>query len=336
MNLVDKYKLALSLLKKSQKILIVSHVSPDPDALASISAFIQLAQLFDKEYYAFATGKPEFTYDFISFINEIKAEKPSNLDPFDLIIILDCGSLDRSTLEHELLEIQEKKKINKLSRPVIIELDHHQPIQSKLDLEIRLSDRASTTEIIYEFLQANNLELTKTMATSLLIGLIADTGNFLYPNASSQALTVASELLLKGASLRKLGTLMKGKNSLLLLQVWGEILATLKLDPNTKLAIIALTDDTIKRLELENKKDLISPIFGDIVSQVSYLEGVDVALFLRDEDNQVKGSFRANNSQIDVSKLASLFGGGGHKRAAGFKVKGRLEETETGWKIVNY
>jgi len=75
-----------------------------------------------------------------------------------------------------------------MKRPYLIEFDHHQPQEAYADLEIRLPDKASTTEIIYHFLQANNLPISKLLANCILIGLMTDTGHFLHANSSRKRL----------------------------------------------------------------------------------------------------------------------------------------------------
>lgn len=335
MNLENKFKLAYKKLLEAQKVLLVGHTSPDPDALSSIGAILELLEENKIDFYAYTQDKIDGLYDFIPHEDKVSNQKPENLKAFDVIVILDCGSISRTDLEEEIKEIIKIKKEHSLSKPYIIEFDHHERQESYADLEVRLPDRASTTEIIYEFFQANSKEINKVIANCILIGLMSDTGHFVHPNSSSKALEVSSQMLLCGASLKKISNYIKGENTLSALKIWGKVLSTLKVDPETKFAFVALSEQDLLEFQLEKESGAIHSIFSDIVSFISYLAGVSVALLLREEKGRVKGSLRANNSTIDVSSLAALFGGGGHKRAAGFSLEGKLKKTKNGWNVIS-
>lgn len=334
MNLENKFKLAYKKLLEANKVLVIGHTSPDPDALSSIGAILELLEENSIDFVAYTQDKINSLYDFIPHEEKVSNIKPENIEYFDVIIILDCGSISRTALELELREVIDLKNNIDRNKPYIIEFDHHELQESYADLEIRLVDRASTTEIIYEFFKANDKKINKTIATCILIGLMSDTGHFVHPNSSSKALEVSSQMLLHGASLQKISNYIKGENTLPALKIWGKVLGALKVDPETKFACVALSENDLKEFHLEKESGAIHSIFGEIVSFISYLSGVSVALLLREENGKIKGSLRANNSSIDVSRLAAIFGGGGHKRAAGFSLKGKLKETKTGWSVI--
>lgn len=335
MNLNDKYNLAYKKLLKAKRVLVVGHTSPDPDALASMGAILELLKKNHIDFMAYADGKIDLMYDFIPHEDKVSSVKPEHIGGFDVIVILDCGSISRTALEGEIRGLLATKNRSEATAPYIIEFDHHQQEESYADLEIRLANRASTTEIIYEFFQANSEEINRLVATCILIGLMSDTGHFVHPNSSPKALEVSSQMLLSGASLRKISNHIRGETSIEALKIWGKVLSSLNINPDTKLACAALSEDDLKNLQLELENGSTKSVFGEIVSFISYLSGVSVALLLREEDGKIKGSLRANNSQIDVSRLAAVFGGGGHKRAAGFSVNGKLKKTETGWSAIS-
>ena len=335
MILEKKLQLAWQRIKEARNILLVGHVSPDPDALSSIGAMLEICQLFNLKAQAYAQGKSNGTYGFIPHEKEVRDIKPVNLHNFDVILILDCGSLARTGLILELNSLLQSKKQNQLSRPFIIEFDHHEPHDRYADLEIKLPQKAATVEIIYDFLKVNNLPINKIIADCILIGLMSDTGHFLHSNSSFKALAISSQMLLKGASLNKLSTQIKGVGGMVALKIWGKALENLKFNPDTGLASSALTEEELSDFLNEKEALLASDVFGEIASFISYLPGVKVALFLREEDGRIKGSLRSNGSDINVAKIAGLFGGGGHKRAAGFAVLGKLAATKNGWKVIS-
>ncbi len=334
MNLTEKFQFAYEKIRSSRRLLIVSHVSPDADALSSIGAMIEVARPLSLDISAYADKKPVGAYAFIPNEALVFSELPENLELFDTIIILDCGSIARTGLESGLRKmIKDNNEGRLIKRPFIMEFDHHQPQEAYADLEIRLPEKASTTEIIYHFLKANNLEITKELANCILIGLMTDTGHFMHANSSKEAIAVSSEMLLRGASIPKIISHTVNNKSFGSLKVWGRAMENMHFNTETGLASSGLSVSDLEELVSEDT-DLGLDIFGDIVSFLSRLADVKVALLMREEGGRVKCSLRANDDGADVEAIARGFGGGGHKKAAGFSLEGRLARTEKGWKVV--
>jgi len=335
MSFTEKLQLAYEKMSAAKNILLVGHIFPDADAISSLGAMIEVAQKTGLVFYAFADNKPEQAYNFISNEALVNSIKPDDLRIFDIILIMDCGSIFRTGLEESLRKlISDRREGISSRRPYIIEFDHHEQQETYADLEIRDSSKAATTEIIYHFLTVNQLEITRTLADCILIGLMTDTGHFLHANASREALAIASEMLLRGASLPKIINKTAHNKSFATLKVWGRVLEKIKFNEETGLAASALSKKEIDELLTPVEKEANADLFGDIVSFLSYLSGVRIALFLREEGELVKASLRTNEDDIDVASLAAKWGGGGHKKAAGFSAQGRLKETKTGWSIV--
>lgn len=335
MSFIEKLQLAYQKIQQAKNILLIGHIHPDADAIASLGAMVEVAKNTGLFFYAFAGQKPAGAYSFINNEALINSIEPDDLRIFDIILIVDCGSISRTGLEAPLRQLIKDEQIGLLShRPYIIEFDHHEQQESYADLEIRDSAKAATTEIIYHFLTANHLEITKTLADCILIGLMTDTGHFLHANASREALAISSEMLLRGASLPKIINKTVHDKSFASLKVWGRALEKMKFNEETGLAVSALTKQELEELLTPAEREASADLFGGIVSFLSYLAEVRIALFLREEGDSVKASLRTNDNDVDVAALAAKWGGGGHKKAAGFSVKGHLKETATGWAIV--
>lgn len=329
MNLIEKLQLAYYKIRSSRRILVIGHTSPDADAIASVGAIIDIGLTLGLEVTAFADKKMDKVFDFIPHSSLVSSIPPGELDVFDAIIILDCGAISRTALENQIREL-----IKKDARPYIIEIDHHIPQEAYADLEIRLPNKASTTEIIYHLLVANQLPITKVLADCILIGLMTDTGHFLHANSSREALSVASEMLLYGASLPNIINNTVNNKSFLALKIWGQALEKMILNKKTGLAVTALSSNDLQELMEISEGDFDPEVFGDIVSFMSRLDGVKVSLLLREGGGMVKGSLRTIRDDIDVSKIAGNWSGGGHQKAAGFSLPGRLVRTDNGWKVI--
>jgi len=330
MDLQAKFHLAYAKIRMSRRLLLVSHVSPDADAIASVGALAEIARAAGvPDISAYVENKPSGAFDFIPNDNLIAPMPPADLRAFDLIVIMDCGSLSRTALATPLRALLAGGG----ARPYIIEFDHHQPQDAYADLEIRLPDRASTTEVIYDFLRANNLPVGKPLADCIFIGLLTDTGHFFHANSSPTALAAASDMLLRGASLPHLISHTMNNKNFLSLKVWGRVLDNMRFNPATGLLTAALTAAELADVAATGGLGANFDLFGDIVSFLSTLSGVRVALLLREEGDKVKGSLRTNSDDVDVARIANSFGGGGHKKAAGFAVAGRLVRTSAGWDV---
>jgi phosphoesterase RecJ-like protein len=127
-----------------------------------------------------------------------------------------------------------------------------------------------------------------------------------------------------GASLAKIVNSTVNNKSFVTLKVWGKALENMHFNSQTGLVFSSLTEQELRELLSPEEQALSGGLFGDIVSFLLTLSGVRVALFLHEKDDQVKGSLRTNSDKIDVSKIAKKWGGGGHKKAAGFALIGHL------------
>ncbi len=309
-------------IKEAQNILLVTHDAPDGDALASVCAMIELLESLDKKYFAYCYDMPPYQFDFLPHIEKISNNKKQfNFDDFDLIIALDCGSLSRTKLTDEIN--------NKNKNQFIIEFDHHPKLDDYANLELKDPQAAATTEILYHFLKANKIKINKNSANCILVGILTDTANFLYPSTSNKTIEIASEMLAKGARMPQIMENTRRNKSLASMKIWGKAMSRLQINQKydfafTVLTLNEITDSGITEEELEG-----------IAGFISNLHNVKGVLILREQpDNIVKGSLRTSCPQIDVSQLAQALGGGGHAKASGFKIQGQLDKTGNSWKVV--
>jgi len=304
---IEKFVQAFAKIKEAKKILLITHVRPDGDALASLCVFIDLAIGLDKEYVAYCQDKATPSFMFLPHIEKIVSDRASVVDnfvDFDLIVTLDCANADRMGLAEEIKQRQPNQ--------FVIEIDHHLETKDYADLIIRDDKAIATAEIIYYFLKAGNIKINKNIANCLLSGILGDSGNFLYPGISDKTVNIASEMLLYGAQLPQILKSTLQNKSLSAMKLWGVVLNNLKINKKYNLAFSTLTLDEISRFD--NDEDTFDSISGFL----SNLYGVKAVIFLREENNsltgvrQIKGSLRSSHPTLDISKLANKLGGGGH------------------------
>ena len=320
--MVNKYKQAFQKIETAKNILLVTHVHPDGDAAGSICSLINLMENLNKQYTAFCKNDLS-DFSFLPLSEKLTTDKDNlNISDFDLIIILDCGSLSRTDLYDEI--------INRDKTQTVIEFDHHPKIENFAEIEIRRPGMSSTAEVLYHLFKTNGIKINKNIANCILTGILTDTANFLYPSTTDETVNIASEMLIYGASFQNIVKQTWQNKSLGAMKVWGVALNNLKINEKYNIAFSVLTDDDLSVLGDDEDK-----VLNDVANFLSNLHGVKATLFLRqDEDNIIKGNLRTSQADVDVSKLARTLGGGGHTKASGFVVNGQIIKGDETWKII--
>jgi len=337
MNYAVSYHQAYLKIKNSRRLLIVSHLNPDGDALSSVCSFLELASLLNLEADAYCQAKKGNTFNYLPHEAKIFFDKTelAPLTAYDVVLVLDCGSLSRTNLAEEIMAVSRS-----FDRPYIIEIDHHPKMDDFADLEIRQPEKAATVEIIYNFLRENKINLNKNLANCILTGLLTDTGNFLYSSSSNLNIAIASEMLNLGAQFPKIINSTLRNQNLLTMKLWGLTMDNLRINTDYNLAYSVITKDDIDNLtKLGSKEELEKylnyDVYGDIAGFLSNLSEVRAIMLLREEEwGRIKGSLRTSRPEVDISGLAKQLGGGGHPKASGFSLAGHILKTDSGWKII--
>lgn len=308
-------------IKKAQNTLLVTHDAPDGDALAAACLMIDLMESLAKPHIAYCCDKPPRQFNFLPHIEKIISDKNFNFADFDLIIALDCGGINRTKLADEIN--------GRAKNQSVIDIDHHPKSDDYADFELRDPRAAATTEVLYNFLKANKIKINKNIANCVLTGILTDTANFLYPSTSQQTVEIASEMLAQGAKMPQILENTWRNKSLSSMKLWGKAMSRLKINPKYNFGYSVLTLEEIAESGA-NEEEL-----EGIAGFISNLENVKGIVFLREQPNGVvKGSLRTSRRDIDVSILARHLNGGGHAKASGFKIEGRLEKIGSGWRII--
>jgi len=235
---------------------------------------------------------------------------------FDLIISMDAGNL-----EH-LGPIYDKNSELFFETP-IINIDHH---ASNTDFgQVNMVDvvAASTTEILYYVFQAmekkyNKKLVSKDIATLLLAGIITDTGSFQHANTSPKSMEVSAKLLDLGAKQQEIIKNIYKTKKLSTLKLWGIVLSKVQVDPMHRMVWSTISKDDIQEADAE--PDESEGIIDDLLSNAP---GAEVIMLIKQNEKEgyTSVSMRSTTNAVDVGKIAAEMGGGGHVRAAGYKVR---------------
>ena len=246
-------------------------------------------------------------WNYEKFCDEFNKEA-QNSKKFDLFISLDCANEERYGKSVEI------KKLSKKS----INIDHHVSNTEHADFNY-VEDICSTSELLYQFLEIFDIGLTKKIAEYMYLGIINDTGNFRHDNVTEHTFLVCSKLIGAGVNNHKIANIIF-EVSEKKVELIGEVYKNKKINEKYKFSSYYLTQEKMKELGIE-KDDT-----DGTAEMLLRIEGMEISLFVRENiDGSLKGSFRAND-KYDVNKIASIFGGGGHIKAAGFKTNLSFEE----------
>ncbi len=311
---------ALKFLQRGDNFLIIIHIDPDGDAVGSaLTLVLGLKKMGKKALLACRDPLPAI-FDFL--IKEQKIVHDFLLGDFENVILIDCGDLRRTGFSERL------KDFTHTHRP-LLNIDHHHKNDIHRLATINLFDYnvSSAAEIIYGLLCQLNIKIDSLMATGLLTGLYTDTGGFQHANISPQTLKITSQLLSCGARLPEIVENISLNKSVSTLKIWGKVLE--RAQKNSYGLLIS----AISAKDLQEAGEEESALSG-LANLMAATEGVKGAILFSQTPEGVKASLRTEEAHIDMAHLAEIFGGGGHKKAAGFIIPGRIMIEKKGWKIV--
>ncbi|GAU79107.1 bifunctional oligoribonuclease/PAP phosphatase NrnA [Fusibacter sp. 3D3] len=295
-------------------ILIFPHTLPDGDTLGSAIGMYHLIKDFNKTGYIVLDDDIPSNLLFLFEENKgivITLEEAKKLK-YELIIIVDTGELkligDRTVLMS--------------SEVPTISIDHHITNQEFADLNIIESEASSTGEIVYKISEYFNLELDIFAAQGLYAAIVTDTGSFRYSNTRPYTFEVCKALVEHKFDFNRLNVEIFQNKSFEKLLLLNKVFDTLSLHFDGKCAIVKLSEVLKRQLVFETYDT------DGVVEYVRDIKGVEVVVFIKHIDQcEYKISMRSKN-EFDVSRVAVALGGGGHKKAAGFKAVGSDLEIE--------
>jgi bifunctional oligoribonuclease and PAP phosphatase NrnA len=320
MDFENRLKKFFDTLQSKKRLLIIGHQKPDGDALGSTGGFYTWLKREGYDATLFCKDLPAQQYKYLDAFFEYTNDSKIFEDAYDMVIVFDSGDLNYTGID-ELI----KKLPNS---PILVNIDHHKTNQFYGDINIVDTESTSTCEIVTRIFEVNKVLIDPKMATSLMTGILTDTSHFSNAATTSRGMEIAGRLVGYGARMSEITKFLLKNKQLPILKIWGLALSRLQKNEAQDLAVTFVTNADFEKYAVPtNAVEGIS----------NFLQGVtgnaESILVLHDRGNgTIKGSFRSVTR--DVSAIAKLFGGGGHKLAAGFAVSGRIEETASGFEVV--
>lgn len=296
-------------INKYENICLTAHVNPDGDSIGSTLALAKfIKNEMNKDVNVVISDEISSTFKFLPGISDIKKE----IDNIDLLITLDSADMGRLALDKSLVE----------NAKCIINIDHHVTNTRFGDINFVDGKSSSTGEVLYEMMEILKGEISKDIATCLYVAISTDTGSFKYTNTTSRTHYIASKLLEKDIDLETINIELYQNRSIEKTRLLMEGVKNLTLLENDTVGIVAIDKDILEEC---------NATIQDTNMIVDFIRGIDtvnLACLIRPiDENSSKASLRSKKN-IDVSEIVSVFGGGGHAKAAGCTINSNVAEAK--------
>ena len=306
------------LIKKANKILCISHKRPDGDTLGASNAIYHVMKEMGKDVQMACVDDIPERYYFLSEVR--KSIKEFNFLDYDLIFVSDAGA-SYMTKYHEIYPEIFKGKVP------VINLDHHSSNDNFGTLNIVDINSASTTILIYKMLNFLGIRISPNVATALLCGIYNDTGSLMHGNTTLEVFEITGRIVEMGGKVNVVAKNLFKITPISTMKVWGKVLERATINEEGVVVSVLtqndLTDAYAKSEDVSGVVDFMNAVPGSKFT----------VLLNEDEKGNVKGSFRTRRDDVDLAELAEKFGGGGHKKAAGFTMPGRIHQ-EVKWRVL--
>jgi phosphoesterase RecJ-like protein len=301
-------------LRSRERFLLTAHEGPDGDALGSLLGMHHLLGQLGKDSVMFMAAK-EFPlpieYRFLP-LEEVFHEPPADMAD-RTVVFLDCGNIDRMPVE--FLSEGDNFRIN---------IDHHHDNTLFGDVNLVETGASSTAEIVHGLALALGAKITPEIASALYVGLITDTGKFMYENTNAQTHRIAAELIDAGVAVDETYRRLYEHVPIEKLKLLSRALEGIQRHCGERLIVSYITDADYEA------SGAGAEMTEGIIDHLRSIEGAKVAALIRDQGDRGRAarkvSLRSSGGEIDVSAMARAHGGGGHKRAAGFSTDLELEQ----------
>jgi len=300
-----------AVLAEGKRFLLMTHKDPDGDGLGSMLALGKSLSDAGKEVSLLAQDPIHPPMNLLKGADEIVNMPDVNGD-FDAAVALDCAEKSR------LGEFENHLGAYRL----VINIDHHETNESFGDLNLIEPASSSTGELVFRLLEEAGLPMGADVAENIFAAIQADTGSFRYSNTTAEALRIGATLIERGADPWEISRKLMDSYSLPRLRLLGMTLSTIECHHEGSIAIMILSQEMFQKAGAQQSDS------ERFVDYPRFILGVELGVLIRETgENGCKFSLRSN-SWLNVARLASRFGGGGHARAAGFTSQGSLEDAK--------
>jgi phosphoesterase RecJ-like protein len=294
-------------IRDSEKFILVTHENPDGDALGSLVAMNEVLNRLGKDSVMFmAADEFPLPYEYRFFLLDGLISLPPDDVEDRTVVFLDCGNIDRNPAD-----------ALKRDGAHILNIDHHHDNTHFGTVDHVVPEASCTAEIVWDLMSGLGVPPSPTIAEALYVGLVTDTGRFMYENTGTRAHVMAAELIAAGVDVHEMYRRLYEGIPFGKLELLARGLSKVARYDDGLLTITHLTARDYSETGAEDNYS------EGVVDHLRSVSGTAVAGLVRDltgegQDGRRKVSLRATDERVDVSAIARAQGGGGHRQAAGF------------------
>jgi phosphoesterase RecJ-like protein len=300
-----------NIIDKGERFLITTHIDPDGDALGSSFSLYWVLDSLQKKPFIYIRDQVPYMYEFLPRPPRFShSELPDG--SYDAVFVLDCGNLFRVGKGHERLK----------EKGALINIDHHTTNETFGVVNVINQDSSSTAEILYKLYKSLKAPMTFNVAVNLYTAIFTDTGSFRYPNTNSEAFLICEEMTKYGVSPSHVAEMVHENHPKERFFLLGEVLSSLETHKGATVALAQVTQAMFRKTGTSKEHT------EGFVENIKEIRGIDVAILIREiNGHQYKVSMRSKGN-TDVAKVCNLFGGGGHRNAAGCTIDGTIMQVK--------
>lgn len=306
-------------LKESRRLLLTSHTNPDGDAISSMLALGLALKKIDKDIVWVNESPIPAVYRFLPSVDRI-SQTVDAVRPFDVAVVMDCGNTERAGCGPAVLE----------GTALVVNIDHHDTNTGFGHLRYVDPTACATAELVYRLLARMEIPLDPEIATAIYTGILTDTGSFRFSNTNSAAFAICTEMTSLGVEPYDIAQHVYGPYPLERIKLLNLALDSIEISANRKLSLMTVTQDMLRQTGtgLEDVDGLIH--------YAKRIQDVKVAALIQElqNGNETAGSpgryhvSLRSDGAVDVAAIATIYGGGGHRTAAGFGMRASLSEVK--------
>lgn len=306
----DRIQEVVQAILANQRFIVTTHVRPDGDALGSLLAMAFMLRRLGKQVDMYCQDPMPHLYAFLPGADSVIQGVPPNTH-HDAAILVDCGDLLR-------VGPQLAEKIREL--PMLINIDHHVSSESFGHACWVESSASSTCEMLFDLFEHLPAAIDPEIATQLYTGLLTDTGSFRFSNTNKRVLEIASKLVEAGADPARIAERVFDSALPQTLKLLARVLSTVSFHADNELATAKLS------LGMFAETSTTPAESEGFINHLRSVEPVRMAMLFREDESGVIHVSTRSKGSVDVAAFAQRHGGGGHKRAAAFRVRGGIDE----------
>jgi phosphoesterase RecJ-like protein len=298
----------VELIEQKQNFMITSHIRPDGDGLGSGLALYWMLRSLGKDATVILHDRVPPAYRVLPGSDRVLVQQDV-AEHYDAAFIIECSDVDRPGLAS-------------LKDQFVVNIDHHSTTVPFGDINWIDPTAAAVGEMVYNLCKALGVEVTKEIAECIYTALLTDTGSFHFSNTTERTLKIASELVRRGVEPARISQALFYSYPFAKIRLLGLVLSTIQRDESGRIAWVKVDRDTMYEAAASDEDA------DGIVNHALSVDEVEAVAFFKE---LAPGAYRVSlrsKGKSNVAKVAEMFGGGGHRNAAGCRIEGDFEDVK--------